>query len=101
MFVIAYSGILTCLIINQGRDLNRKVVYGFVVDCQNLIDPPIPFSYFGNCIKSSSRIPLKAETFMGEEGFLSAARFVSDFVEKFDENMARKVPNFTSLVVLQ
>ena len=91
-FVVMYSYVLTCLIRARGGDPNRPVGYGFAVDCRSLLDPPVPSNYFGNCVSASLGMPLTAETFMGEEGFLSAARMVSDSVEGLDETVALKLP---------
>ncbi|KAF8098424.1 hypothetical protein N665_0267s0009 [Sinapis alba] len=91
-FVVTYSYVLTCLIRARGGDPNRPVGYGFAVDCRSLLDPPVPSNYFGNCVSASFRMPLTAEMLMGEEGFLSAARMVSDSVEELDETVAFKIP---------
>ncbi|KAF8046647.1 hypothetical protein N665_3556s0001, partial [Sinapis alba] len=84
-FVVTFSYALTCLIRARGGDPKRPIGYVFSVDCRSLLDPPIPSNYFGNCLSPSFGIKLTAETFMGEEGFLSAARMVSDSVEELDE----------------
>ncbi|KAJ4902369.1 Phenolic glucoside malonyltransferase 1 [Raphanus sativus] len=91
-FVVTYSYVLTCVIRARGGDPNRPVGYAFAVDCRSLLDPPVPSNYFGNCVSAAFRVPLTAETFMGEEGFLSAARMVSDSVEGLDETVAFKLP---------
>ncbi|CAH2079817.1 unnamed protein product [Thlaspi arvense] len=92
-FVITFSYIFVSLIRARGGDPNRSVGYKFAVDCRYLIvDPPIPSSYFGNCVSGVARNSLTAATFNGEEGFLTAARFVSDSVEELDENVAWKIP---------
>ncbi|KAG7611183.1 Transferase [Arabidopsis suecica] len=100
-FVIVYSYALTCLIKARGGDPSRPVGYGFAVDCRSLMVPPVPSSYFGNCVSACFKMSLTAETFMSEEGFLAAARMVSDSVEALDENVALKIPEilegFTTL----
>ncbi|XP_056864197.1 phenolic glucoside malonyltransferase 1-like [Raphanus sativus] len=91
-FVVTYSYALTCIIRARGGDPGRPVGYGFTVDCRSLLDPPVPPNYFGNCLSAKFEIPLKAEAFLGEEGFLTAARYVSDSVEELDGTVALKVP---------
>ncbi|CAA7055488.1 unnamed protein product [Microthlaspi erraticum] len=91
-FVITYSYALTCLIRARGGDPNRPVGYGFAVDCRTLVDPPLPSNYFGNCISGTLEMSFTAETFMGEEGFLAAARHVSDSVEALDGTVVLKIP---------
>ncbi|XP_010450690.1 PREDICTED: phenolic glucoside malonyltransferase 1-like [Camelina sativa] len=91
-FVTVYSYILTCMIKARGGDPNRPVGYLFAVNVRGIMDPPVPSSYFGNCVAFSFKMPLKAETFMSEEGFLAAARMVSDSVEALDESIVWKFP---------
>ncbi|EOA19394.1 hypothetical protein CARUB_v10000911mg [Capsella rubella] len=91
-FVIVFSYAWTALIKARGGDLDRPVGYGFAVDCRSLMDPPVPSTYFGNCISACFKIPTKAETFVREQGFLAAARLVSDSVEALDESVAWKIP---------
>ncbi|CAN6831799.1 unnamed protein product, partial [Brassica oleracea] len=92
-FVVTYSYALTCLIRARGGEPSRPIGYGFAVDCRGLLDPPVPSSYFGNCVSATFKMPLTAETFMGEEGFLAAASSVSDSVEELDETVALKLPD--------
>ena len=92
-FVVTYSYALTCLIRARGGEPSRPIGYGFAVDCRGLLDPPAPSSYFGNCVSATFKMPLTAETFMGEEGFLAAASSVSDSVEELDETIALKLPD--------
>lgn len=92
-FVITFSYVFTCLIGSGGDDPNRPVGYRFAVDCRRLIDdPPIPLTYFGNCVYSAVKIPLDAGMFLGEQGFVVAARLISDSVEELDSNVAWKIP---------
>ncbi|CAH8385142.1 unnamed protein product [Eruca vesicaria subsp. sativa] len=97
-FVVTYSYALTCVIRARGGDPSRPVGYGFAVDCRSLLDPPVLPSYFGNCVSATFKIPLKAETFMGEGGFLTAARYVSDSVEELDETVALKIPGVLAAI---
>ncbi|XP_010435816.1 PREDICTED: phenolic glucoside malonyltransferase 1-like isoform X1 [Camelina sativa] len=96
-FVITYSYALTCLIRARGGDPNRPVGCVFAVDCRNKVTPPIPSSYFGNCAILASKIPLTADTFMGEEGFLASTKLVSELVEELDESVVWKIPDFVEL----
>ncbi|CAA7055484.1 unnamed protein product [Microthlaspi erraticum] len=91
-FVVTFSYAFTCLIRSGGDDPTRPVGYRFAVDCRRLIDPPIPTSYFGNCVFSAVKLPLMAGMFLGEDGFVAAARLISDSVEGLDSNVAWKIP---------
>ncbi|XP_010492650.1 PREDICTED: phenolic glucoside malonyltransferase 1-like [Camelina sativa] len=87
-FVVVFSYAMTALIKARGGDQERPVGYRFAVDCRSLMVPPVPSTYFGNCLSACFKMPLKAETFMSEEGFLAAASLVSDSVEALDESVA-------------
>ncbi|KAL0741556.1 hypothetical protein Bca4012_083069 [Brassica carinata] len=82
----------------RGGDPTRPIGYGFVVDCRSLLDPPVPPNYFGNCVSATFKIPLEAEAFMGEEGFLTAAKYVSDSVEELDGTVASKIPEVLAAI---
>ncbi|CAA7055485.1 unnamed protein product [Microthlaspi erraticum] len=85
-FVIAYAYAFTCFVRSRGGDPNRPVGYRFAVDYRGrLVD--VPSSYFGNCVSTIYSDPLTAATFMAEDGFLAAARLISDSVEEVDVNM--------------
>ncbi|XP_010445642.1 PREDICTED: phenolic glucoside malonyltransferase 1-like [Camelina sativa] len=81
----------------RGGDPNRPVGCVFAADCRNIVTPPIPSSYFGNCAIGTGRMSLTADTFMGEEGFLASTRLVSELVEGLDEGVVWKIPDFVEL----
>ncbi|KAL1205415.1 Phenolic glucoside malonyltransferase 1 [Cardamine amara subsp. amara] len=91
-FVITFSYVFTCLIRSGSDDPNRSVGYRFAVDCRRLIDPPIPLTYFGNCVFSAVKIPLMAGMFLGEDGFVKAAKLITGSVKELDSNVAWKIP---------
>ncbi|XP_010435817.1 PREDICTED: phenolic glucoside malonyltransferase 1-like isoform X2 [Camelina sativa] len=93
-FVITYSYALTCLFRARGGDPNEPVGFVFAADCRKIVTPPIPSSYFGNCAVSTYRIPLTADTFMGEEGFLASARLVSGLAEELEESVVWNIPDY-------
>ena len=55
-FVVTYSYVLTCLIRARGGEPSRPIGYGFAVDCRGLLDPPVPSSYFGNCVSATFKM---------------------------------------------
>ncbi|EOA18659.1 hypothetical protein CARUB_v10007235mg [Capsella rubella] len=97
-FVIVFSYALVCLIKARGGEPNRAAGFAFSIDCRSLIDPPTP-NYFGNCIAGCYRMKT-AETFMGDEGLLTAARMVSDSIEEWDESMMWTIPDLAAYATL-
>ncbi|CAN7053874.1 unnamed protein product, partial [Brassica rapa subsp. trilocularis] len=49
-FVIAYAYVWTCLVKARGGNMERPVSFLFVADFRERLDPPLPPTYFGNCI---------------------------------------------------
>ncbi|KAF8049979.1 hypothetical protein N665_2081s0015 [Sinapis alba] len=77
-FVITYAYVITCLVKARGGDPNRRVCIGFASDFRSRLSPPLPSTYFGNCIVWSGDFDAKAEPILkegGEEGkgFISAS----------------------------
>ena len=54
-----------------------KVVFSFVVDCRSRLDPPLPPSYFGNCIGIKS-VELEREVLLGKQGFFVAVNAINE-----------------------
>ncbi|XP_068335045.1 phenolic glucoside malonyltransferase 2-like [Pyrus communis] len=59
----------------------KKVLLVFNVDCRSRLDPPLPATYFGNCIAPHGVI---AETgdLMGEDGLFVALTAVSTLIKR-------------------
>ncbi|KAH1040000.1 hypothetical protein J1N35_041743 [Gossypium stocksii] len=89
----------TCLVKTKGEG-DRVVVIDFGVDCKSSLDPPLPFTYFGNCVMNYSS-STEARNFMGGNGFGFAVEMVSDMVQKIKkgvvEGAEKDVSNFYTL----
>lgn len=51
--------------------------FGIAVDCRARLDPPIPATYFGNCITSANAHG-KSKELVGEGGFYKAAELIGE-----------------------
>ncbi|XP_010553962.1 PREDICTED: phenolic glucoside malonyltransferase 1-like isoform X1 [Tarenaya hassleriana] len=91
-FVLAFSYAFACMVKARGGDPKRPVGYGFAVDCRKIFDPPIPGNYFGNCVSGGLKLNLTAEKFLGEKGFVTAVKMVSDTVAGLDPKVGVKIP---------
>ncbi|CAN6853627.1 unnamed protein product [Brassica oleracea] len=80
-FVITYAYVMTCLVKARGGDPTRRVCIGFASDFRSRLNPPLPPTYFGNCIVGAGDFDAKAEPILEEgEGFVSAVESLSGWV---------------------
>lgn len=61
------------------RDENEEENFVFVMDCRARLDPPLPDTYFGNCLVGCSATRKSAEL-VGEEGILAAAEGIGEAI---------------------
>ncbi|KAF8081954.1 hypothetical protein N665_0855s0009 [Sinapis alba] len=80
-FVLAYAYVWTCLVKARGGNGERLVSFVFVGDLRERLDPPLPATYFGNCMFPVGSFNRKAAEFEGEGGFLTAVLTLSELVK--------------------
>ncbi|CAA7051837.1 unnamed protein product [Microthlaspi erraticum] len=80
-FVIAYAYAWTCFVKARGGSEERSVGLTFVGDFRERLDPPLPATYFGNCMFPAGSYNRKAGEFADVKGFSTAAKILSDFVK--------------------
>ncbi|KAG8500688.1 hypothetical protein CXB51_002825 [Gossypium anomalum] len=86
-FVLTLAYTATCLVKIKGEG-DRVVVIDFGVDCRSRLDPPVPLTYFGNCVMNYSS-SAEARNFMGGNGFGFAVEMVSDMVQKIKKGLSK------------
>lgn len=82
-FVITYAYVITCMVKMRGGDPNRLVCIGFASDFRSRLNPPLPSTFFGNCIVGSGDFDVKAEPILEEgkgKGFISAVESLTGWV---------------------
>ncbi|KHN13542.1 Anthocyanin 5-aromatic acyltransferase [Glycine soja] len=74
---------------------NKSVALALTVDCRGRLEPPLPSTYFGNCV--GFRLPI-AETrdLLGEEGLVVAVEAVSDALETLKDGAVSGAENWSS-----
>ncbi|XP_009105714.1 phenolic glucoside malonyltransferase 2-like [Brassica rapa] len=83
-FVIAYAYVWTCLVKAREGNMERPVSFLFVADVRERLDPPLPPTYFGNCMFPAGSYDSKtAGDFAGEGGFVTAVEILSGLVKGF------------------
>jgi len=85
-FTITCAYIWTCLIKSKFAieeetiDEDVMEIFGCVADCRPRLNPPLPQSYFGNCLvmiaSEASRVDL-----VGKEGFIIAVEIIGEAIK--------------------
>ncbi|XP_008797924.3 malonyl-coenzyme A:anthocyanin 3-O-glucoside-6''-O-malonyltransferase-like [Phoenix dactylifera] len=78
--VVALAYVWVCLVKMRGLASDRKAYSGFAVDCRERLQPPVPASYFGNCV-GPCFVEVAVGDVIGEEGFVAAAEAIGKAIE--------------------
>ncbi|XP_017440115.1 malonyl-CoA:anthocyanidin 5-O-glucoside-6''-O-malonyltransferase [Vigna angularis] len=82
-FSVTCAYVLACWVkANQVKEEN--VLYIFAVDCRKRLDPPIPATYFGNCIRGQFVLALTKEL-VGKDGFICALEGIVEALNRVKE----------------
>ncbi|CAH8337395.1 unnamed protein product [Eruca vesicaria subsp. sativa] len=79
-FVVAYAYVWTCLVKARGGSGERLVSFIFAGDFRERLDPPLPATYFGNCVFPVGSYYRTAADFEGDGGFVTAVEILSGLV---------------------
>ncbi|WZY89353.1 hypothetical protein YC2023_046088 [Brassica napus] len=80
-FVVTFAYVWTCMVKTRGGEPDRPVRFRYAADFRNRLDPPVPETYFGNCVVSVVLDEYKAKMFLGEDGFVNGVKILSDSVK--------------------
>ncbi|KAG2321603.1 hypothetical protein Bca52824_014816 [Brassica carinata] len=80
-FVVANAYAWTCLVNARGGNGERLVSFLLGGDFRERLDPPLPATYFGNCVFTVGSYKRKAKEFFGERGFVAAVEILSGLVK--------------------
>ncbi|QCE09613.1 coumaroyl-CoA:anthocyanidin 3-O-glucoside-6''-O-coumaroyltransferase 1-like [Vigna unguiculata] len=112
-FVVACAFVWVCLVKTRHRsdyeEEDKEEYFRFAADCRDRLEPPVPETYFGNCLTLCFAM-LKRKELMGEGGFVNAVnvmrRAVSDVksdlfkdAEKWRETFTRMFALGSTLIV--
>jgi len=82
-FSVTCAYVLACLVkVKQVKEEN--VVFVFSIDSRPRLDPPIPGTYFGNCVAVGSVVVLTKEL-VGKEGFICALEGMVEALNRVKE----------------
>ncbi|CAH2060987.1 unnamed protein product [Thlaspi arvense] len=90
-FVVTYTYVLTCVVKTRGGDANQPVPFVYNADFRERLDPPVPMTYFGNCVMPINFSGYKVETFLGEDGFVNGVKILSDWISDLSSRGAESI----------
>ncbi|XP_058077581.1 malonyl-coenzyme A:anthocyanin 3-O-glucoside-6''-O-malonyltransferase-like [Magnolia sinica] len=83
-FVLTCAYVLVCLVKARGDDADDKTVhFVFSVDCRARWDPPIPATYFGNCV-SGCFAEAKGRDLGSGDGLFVAAEAIGRGIQRLE-----------------
>lgn len=86
-FVLTCAYIWVCLakvVEFTGDDTDPRGFFGFAADCRELMDPPVPENYFGNCLGGCGT-SCELSDLAGDHGVALAAAALSEGIKKMKE----------------
>ncbi|RXH68252.1 hypothetical protein DVH24_028399 [Malus domestica] len=63
-----------------------KVLFAINVDCRPRLDPPLPVTYFGNCV-AAHRAVAETKDLLGEDGLFVALKAISEVIKSLDKTL--------------
>lgn len=83
-----------CLVKAEGIK-DSQVVLSFPVDCRSRLEPPLPQTYFGNCIATGYAVA-ESELLLGKEGLFVAIKAISDAIKSINDRVLDGAENWIS-----
>lgn len=80
---MAYTWVCSALAYVSSPD--GEMVFGMSVDARRRLDPPVPSTYFGNCVVGRTAAVERAEL-VGENGLVAAVEAISKTIKNMEEN---------------
>ncbi|XP_068639037.1 anthocyanin 5-aromatic acyltransferase-like [Aristolochia californica] len=85
-FTVTCAYVWACLAKSRAMPQDRPTYFSFAVDCRPRLDPPVPESYFGNCIGSTLIEASQAEL-TGENGLVAASKTIRRAIRQLDKGV--------------
>ncbi|KAJ1421508.1 Transferase [Sesbania bispinosa] len=74
---------------------NKRVVMALNIDCRTRLEPPLPPTYFGNCVGGKLAIAETREL-LGEDGLIVAVEVLNEALETLKDGVLKGAENWTS-----
>ncbi|KAK9072250.1 hypothetical protein SSX86_008683 [Deinandra increscens subsp. villosa] len=79
-FTVACAYIWSCLATSTHEN-DELELFGFTIDCRTRMNPPVPPTYFGNCVGLCGAME-KTTRLTGKDGFVNAAKLIGENLHK-------------------
>ncbi|KAM0947438.1 putative isoflavone-7-O-beta-glucoside 6''-O-malonyltransferase [Dioscorea sansibarensis] len=86
--VCAYAWV--CHVKAQGYSTKERVPFVFAVDCRGRLKPPLPSTFFGNCVRPGVAEE-DAEKLVGEDGVVVACEAIMRAIDAFKDDALNDV----------
>ena len=92
-FTVVCGYVRSCMVKARARNGEEIFENGsehlvFSADCWTLLDPPIPTTYFGNCIICFI-VTIKSRELIQEDGFIVAAKLIGEAIQESSKEQGR------------
>ncbi|PON52692.1 Transferase [Parasponia andersonii] len=90
-FSVTYAYVVLCLVKAEGLTKNDdEILVVFGMDCRSRLDPPLPNTYFGNCLVGC-RVVTKTKSLVVDDdncrsGLAAATKIISDGIKNLETN---------------
>ncbi|KAI8031442.1 Phenolic glucoside malonyltransferase 1 [Camellia lanceoleosa] len=88
-FTITSAYVWVCLV-KAKKISTGKVHLGFSVDCRARLEPPLPSTYFGNCV-TGRLVDADSNDLMGEDGVATAVKAICEAIEGLKDGAVQEV----------
>ncbi|GMN65526.1 hypothetical protein TIFTF001_035003 [Ficus carica] len=93
-FSLTYAYMLACLA-KAEEVIDDNISFVFVMDLRSRFEPPIPKTYFGNCVADKVTV-VEREALLGKEGLIVALRAISEAIKGLEKGPLNGAQNWVS-----
>ncbi|PON52975.1 Transferase [Trema orientale] len=99
-FSLTCAYVLVCLVKAEVEEVVNvtNILLIFAVDCRSRLEPPLPMTYFGNCV-SPEFIALDKQVMLGKEGFVEAVHAISKAIKGLKKGVLNGAENWVSILI--
>ncbi|XP_038875303.1 malonyl-CoA:anthocyanidin 5-O-glucoside-6''-O-malonyltransferase-like [Benincasa hispida] len=83
-FTVTMAYTWVCTSVADGSPPDGERAFGMSVDARGRLDPPLPVTYFGNCVVVRG-IALERAKLVGQKGVVAAVEVISDMIKSLEE----------------
>ncbi|XP_031101999.1 phenolic glucoside malonyltransferase 1-like [Ipomoea triloba] len=81
-FTVTCAYIWTCWLRAEAAEEERTEYFSCIADCRSRLNPPLPASFFGNCVVGCRFAKSRNGVLVGGEGFVIAAELIGEAIRE-------------------